>query len=945
MQRLYVGGLSHFISQKDLKDRFSKFGVVEDVELRTRRDEDGNPYKTFAYINMKASGADLKRCLSVLNKSQWKGGTLHIETAKESFLHRLAQERQTLAERRLQQLPAEDKRQEMLDSMSRSGVKDFTMKAAVPGTVVPGHQGWVVSKFGRVLPVLQLPCQKGRRVGTVKYDPSKYSHNIHRLDWSTADQQTPVAQLTWEVPGGDDDISKKRRGEFPSYETSRRKKIRTEVVKSHNPVDTTRYMQTDESTHHAETHRFTSGCSKPTSHRLARPMRAETDGDIDSDKNISRMAEAQDHAHVSLQQEVDGDNLEVVGLDYLTKSHQKTKGEDDEDYDSADTDELLASRKPAPLQERPSLPTDGCLSRKESPEKRKKGNAREEEEDPAHGGRSDNKSENDEEESGTDSEYEALFSNVPHLKICLADLQRLVEESQPNASVPKTSVSSRSAGRPATTPEDILSVLMDQDSSEDEPEERTSKAVLSTPLPAFQGTGTRNEGPETEERQKGDEEEGQKRKLNDGHTTEGSEEEEEEEGEELSPSGGPLGPEEEEDWQRRANVRRLAAVQQRQMEAARHKKLIQGALSRLVSRVSQSAPHLFSSSEDEEDGDEEEAGKSFDLRPQFEGRAGQKLIELQSRFGPDQRFRMDARFLEEHKDKAEGAAGGGGPASDRRERRTEDDEALEGERTKNLSILQSVLGAASQTCSSKTASKARTFRDVSALHYDPSREEHAAFETRTVEPKQRGAARREEAQKIPEVSKEIYYNVSADLKAGFGQGGGPGGEEKTSWDKEDKEKPAEGGVAESLSDDPNTHKETPGFKFSFFGDEPEAGRRETEFQVESIQMPKLSWQQDPRFHDSSSDEEDEEQEEDRKQSSFITRSREDASSTTERFFFFCRDDRRLTDDPRLFCRSSHLEEQREQWEERRSVLRQECRKKHKDARRKLKSSHKEDHGK
>ena len=29
------------VTQKDLKDRFGKFGDVEDVELRTRRDDEG----------------------------------------------------------------------------------------------------------------------------------------------------------------------------------------------------------------------------------------------------------------------------------------------------------------------------------------------------------------------------------------------------------------------------------------------------------------------------------------------------------------------------------------------------------------------------------------------------------------------------------------------------------------------------------------------------------------------------------------------------------------------------------------------------------------------------------------------------------------------------------------------------------------------------------------
>lgn len=46
---------------------------------------------------------------------------------------------------------------------------------------------------------------------------------------------------------------------------------------------------------------------------------------------------------------------------------------------------------------------------------------------------------------------------------------------------------------------------------------------------------------------------------------------------------------------------------------------------------------------------------------------------------------------------------------------TEDEEALEEERKKNLEILQSVLGSSQQTCS-KTAGKAKTFRSDTHVH-------------------------------------------------------------------------------------------------------------------------------------------------------------------------------------------------------------------------------------
>ncbi|XP_029358735.1 nucleolar protein 8 [Echeneis naucrates] len=1165
MRRLYIGGLSHSVTQKDLKDRFGKFGDVQDVELRTRRDEEGVPYKTFGYINIDISDADLKKCLTVLNKSKWKGGTLQIETAKESFLHRLSEEQQAAREQRLHPPAAEDKTQKLLDSLSKAGVDNFTMKAAVPGTEIPGHKEWVVSKFGRVLPVLQLRYKKGNKARTLKYDPSKYSHNIRRLDRGDIDQPTPVAQLTWEVQGGDDDISKKRRGEFPPYEPPRTKRSRTNAVNSNNAVGRIRSEQTLRSVNHTEPHHFTNGFKPLTNHRPAqRKWTPLTDSDVDSDEEIRRLVAAQDTSHSALYQEVREDNLEVVGLDYLVKPQQKGRpdGEDEDDYDSADTDELFASRKPLPpppsLQEKPPAPTADHLpgistDRKRKAKKKSKAGLKEEEEEddsadeedltsgkleqqrqnsqlqasnldskskkmavppvkpPSSESESDGEDEDDEElesadsDSCSDSDYEAMFSNVTCLEISLADLQRIAEDSQQTSETTVPSIpgdtetmsgpSDQPAPKKGTLPEDILASIMEDDSSDDEKKKKKKrKAVESTPLPAFLGTKTLNEGSETnnaQKQEKGRGSMGKKLKLDSEapqvdhrgaagkanrtlseekppeteemttdseqdeeeakvvpnkapknaekttssssgsdddiednekkiisavgakktgpvlapHTeSSSSEEEEEEEEEKQAPSRVALGPKEEEEMQKKANTRRLAAIQQRMKEAEEHKKLIQGALANLdtpaagagkhivfgsdeeedgdyedqrqttsegptskktlfqdsqsedeatsdVASASKntkrkqkpSGPQLFGGSEDEEDGDEEGDNSRFDIRPQFEGRAGQKLMALQSRFGTDERFRMDSRFLEEDEEDKE---------SERMNSVTEEDEDLEQERKKNLSILQSVLGSSQQTYSSKTASKAKNFRDVSALHYDPSKEEHAVFETITDEAKESKSARRkkrEEAQKLPEVSKEIYYDVSGDLKAVFGQTKDDvtGGEENTNWDQEEEEeeeeeedKEGEPTMSSLILTHPTTkNEESSGFKFSFFGDDTEMESKETDYKVESIQAPKVSWQQDPRFHDSS-EEEDEEQEENEEHinTTAVTTEEENTSKTDVSFFFFHPEDTRLTEGPRLFFRSTQLEDQREQWEERRTALRQEYRKKHKDARRKLKST-------
>ncbi|XP_077428754.1 nucleolar protein 8 isoform X2 [Vanacampus margaritifer] len=1313
MRRLYVGGLSHLVTQKDLTDRFGKFGNVEDVELRTRLDDEGAPYKTFAYINLNISDTDLKKCMTVLNKSKWKGGTLQIEPAKQSLLHKLAQERQEEEEEKEQRSrrDADNKHQnacKLLESLSQAGVDNFTMKAAVPGTEIPGHKDWVVSKFGRVLPVMQLRCQKGSKARTVKYDPSKYCHNIRRLapPTSAADPPTPVARLTWQIAGGDDDISKKRRGEFPPYQPP--KKARTDAVKSTeggNNGSPARVVVTAE----PENHHPSNGFLLASDQRRERRARGRYEGN-DSDEEIRQLVALERSSHNAPGQDVQDDNLEVVGDDYLVKSGgswwksggRPANADDEDDYDSADTDELFASRKnPLPARKnistertgagkrkrkqddgtkkmaalskedeeeedstdmeeisisgkpslppqdiseermgtvkrkneemskkttvlseedeessdeessdeessdveeisssrKPSLPPQGNFSEERMEKEKRKHEERtkktavlseeeeesddddeeeegstdteeisvprkppqeniaeermgtvkrkneemtkkttvlsEEDEESSDEESSDEESsdeessdeessdveeisssrkpsllpqgnfseermekeertkktavlseeeeesdddddDDEEEEEGStdteeisiprkpsvspqeniaeermekvkrkneemtkktavlseedeessdeessdeeeisssrkswlppqeyiseertgktkkkseeedrrtkkptvppeedegaeeadsdDSNYEAFFSNVTHLEISLADLRKLAEESQQTSDNPQ--VPPGRVPKKGTLPEDILASLLEDDSSEDERECRKKTKVARATIPAFRGTATLYEDVVTE---------APGNKTADVSSSSSS-------SEARRPR---LSAREEADRQRKDNSRRLAAVQQRLKEAEEHKKLIQGALANVDAvttktgkhivfdsddeqttlaasktsplrdnqsedeeetaaaaanekeRARASGPRLFDGSEDEEGGDEEEDDGRFHIRPQFEGQAGQKLMDLQSRFGTDQRFQMDSRFLDED-DKDHNQ-----DVSEEKTSVAEDEDLLQEEKKRNMSIVQDLLGH--QANSGKTSAKAKTFRDVSALHYDPSREEHSAFESKAENNKDSKSARRkkrEEAQKLPEVSKDIFYDVSGDLKAMFR----PAADQqtadrpKTSWDQEDEEEEEEEDEEDDDEEQP-TADEHPGFMFSFFGDEVQTAREHEEYKVESVQAAKmLPWQQD-----SSEEEEDDDEAEAPEEESDAAPKNATAqtlSSTSNFFFFFHLDDSRLTEGPEWFCRSSELEDEREEWEERRTELRQEYRKKHKDARRKLKSSQK-----
>ncbi|XP_051763920.1 nucleolar protein 8 isoform X5 [Ctenopharyngodon idella] len=1400
MKRLYIGGLGHTVSEKDLKDRFGKFGDVSDVEIITRKDEHGSPLKTFGYININITDAEYKRCIGILNKSTWKGGTLLIQMAKESFLHRLAEERQQLAEKTI--TPKIDPQEKLVDSLKAAGVENFHMKAAVPGTEIPGHKDWVVSKFGRVLPVLNLKCKGKNKV--FKYDPSKHCHNIKRLE--TADNIMSVSKLTWEMEGGDDEISKKRRGEFPQHKPCpKRSKVDLSSFLS-NLAQSNSINAADIGNKNKMVFQQNGLPATKTEKQIpvVKKSVCVLDNDADSEDEI-RMLVAQELSTNTKQTsaEDEDDNLEVVGDDFVVKSNAfwggaeqdgvkslLTSSKEDEDYDSADTDEILTQRKTQKTQVSQDSPTKS----------------------------SKNESSSESDSGSNDSDYEAMMGNCTRLDLSLADLEQLAKNAEvisddESVEEPKIELKTPRAAckRRGNNPEDILASLL----GDDTPDKERKNRVTTVSLPAFIGTRDLFEGPEpilkrvtqsidseSPKRLKQDlnvkersisedtsqpqssnrpsqqklsslKEQSTSKKLenqssendsssdesesseagesaqvvtfkkssatqpvrtnpktelktvssNNANTSikpkqtkisrssssdsesseeednedsvdvsafkpssatqsirtdaktelktvssnsnnpikpkqtkvsrssssdsesseeedsedsaevstsktssatqsirtntetklktvssniantpikpkqtkisrssssdsesseeednedsvdvsafkpssatqsirtdaktelktvssnsnnpikknkqtkvsrssssdsESSEEEDSEDSAEVSTSktssatqsirtntetklktvssniaNTPIKPKqtkvsrssssdsessEEEDSedsaevstsktssatqltrtntetklktvssnnantpikpkqtkisrssssdssseesetsddeksrpqpkdskpadskkvqekvdshptvfhstaidaqkQQKDNQKRLAALEQRQKETEQQKKLIQGALSSVDMVKANKGKHIvFDSDEEEEDkttnkpeeqprskkkslfeddsesddqqpstSKEKENKKSdgnklfdsededdgaeddrFQIKPQFEGKAGQKLMQLQARFGTDSRFQIDSRFLESDDETEDQDAAAP----------EKDEEQLLEEKKKSLDILQSILKTSIQPQNTK---KSKMFKDVSGLHYDPTQEEHAAFESKTEMPKKESKAarrkKREEAEKLPEVSKDIYFEVSADLKEVFGTSKENQDEEepKVSWDKEAEEtEDIMTPMEVSFTSNVEAHEDTSGgFKFSFFGEvaSAETTTKTDDYKIETLKGAKFSWQMDPRFQDSSSDEEGvDEVEEDQSASSKIT---EEPTPSKKSFFFFFQDDKRLKEGPRMFCRSGKLGDQREAWEEKRTSLRDECRKKHKDAKRRQRPS-------
>ncbi|KAK7056707.1 hypothetical protein VNI00_002424 [Paramarasmius palmivorus] len=93
-KRLHVSGLTPSLTPADLSARFSSFGNVKSLDGFGLVDGVGNPRK-FGYVTLEATPAALKRCLTALSGTTWKGAKLRIGEAKPDYRERIAQENST----------------------------------------------------------------------------------------------------------------------------------------------------------------------------------------------------------------------------------------------------------------------------------------------------------------------------------------------------------------------------------------------------------------------------------------------------------------------------------------------------------------------------------------------------------------------------------------------------------------------------------------------------------------------------------------------------------------------------------------------------------------------------------------------------------------------------------------------------------------------------------
>lgn len=229
----------------------------------------------------------------------------------------------------------------------------------------------------------------------MKYDPSKYCHNLRKLEPDLT-HVVPISELTWHLEGGDDTINKNRQGEFPltkkppkklkqlSSEVLNGAVVRSSGCQSHSK--TTCSPQLDQRSKSKPNEKFKLPSSRTLKSKIpgrglssdkcsvsgvtAQNNTSVSDSDIDSEEEIRAMVERETEKAESV--ETENDHLEIVGDNFELKydSHwflsnpgatkkaikgsyrEKETMECDNGYDSADTDEIIAESKTPDLSSR-----------------------------------------------------------------------------------------------------------------------------------------------------------------------------------------------------------------------------------------------------------------------------------------------------------------------------------------------------------------------------------------------------------------------------------------------------------------------------------------------------------------------------------------------------------------------------------------------------------------
>ncbi|KIK60441.1 hypothetical protein GYMLUDRAFT_73890 [Collybiopsis luxurians FD-317 M1] len=238
-KRLHVSGLTPTITPADLSARFGNFGTVKSLDGFDLLDGIGQPRK-FGFVTIEATEAALKKCLSTLSGTTYKGAKLRIGEAKPDYADRIAKEN-TSSE------PPNKRRR--LHHGKFSGVQAEDMSLVTPENAAQ-RLGWKVMPSGRIVRTMRM--RPGKPLPPLPADIKSSNNSAKKKKPKDPDvraRRRNIDVTRWDgsyITGvflGGDDVAKAvddRRADIvepPAPEKKKLKKVAFETPKKSPPSD------------------------------------------------------------------------------------------------------------------------------------------------------------------------------------------------------------------------------------------------------------------------------------------------------------------------------------------------------------------------------------------------------------------------------------------------------------------------------------------------------------------------------------------------------------------------------------------------------------------------------------------------------------------------------------------------------------------------------------
>ncbi|KAI9486262.1 MAG: hypothetical protein EXX96DRAFT_37357 [Benjaminiella poitrasii] len=190
-KRIYIGGLHPQTTEDQIKERFSKFGAVSNVDIAKNVE---NECRGFGHMTIHTIPKQWETCLSVYNGAKWRGHILRLEEATIDW-----QERKRL--RDIQWIEKEAKRQKRLSRWNEKSEAFQAKDINTPVTDKVLRKGWKRGRYGRAIAVMRLQKPNGTRF---VFEPTHYKNNLTKL-YNLGVKMKPINRLVSSIEDEEDD--------------------------------------------------------------------------------------------------------------------------------------------------------------------------------------------------------------------------------------------------------------------------------------------------------------------------------------------------------------------------------------------------------------------------------------------------------------------------------------------------------------------------------------------------------------------------------------------------------------------------------------------------------------------------------------------------------------------------------------------------------------------